>query len=77
MEHIELAKAIAIHLGINGRGLGGWLYDHKGKVVCQGWFAYMQLCKQRGWIVNRRLPFLPCINWRKVPNPPWGFFVQP
>jgi len=66
MENMELAKAIALHLGIKGK-LGGWIYRND-RPVCQGWFAWLQICKRRGWIVNREAPFDPHINWRKVPN---------
>lgn len=71
MKNIDLAKAIAIHQGISGRlSCGGWLYQGN-KVVCQGWFAYMQQCKNKGWIVDRNAPFESYINWRKIPQPYW------
>jgi len=64
MTHLELAKAIAIHLGVVGR-VGGWLYM-KDKPVCQGWFEWTQRCEKKKWIVDRGPPFDPHVDWRKI-----------
>lgn len=46
----ELLRAIARHCGIVGEW-GGWL-RRNGKPVCQGWAAFWQVCRSRGWIVQ-------------------------
>ena len=66
MNDIECARAIGLHLGIKGKQ-GGWLYQGD-KVLCQGWFAAMNIWRSKGWIVSKKEPMVGChINWRKVP----------
>jgi hypothetical protein len=67
MSEIQAAKAVAEFFGIAGRQ-GGWLYRKNGKVVCQGWQAFVAICKRRGWIRNHPTPAVGgvIIDWRKV-----------
>ena len=65
MNDMTPTQAIARHLGAKG-ARGGWIYVGE-KPICQGWFAFEQICRQRGWIVSRSAPLGDFVNWRKVP----------
>jgi hypothetical protein len=67
MSSIEAAKAIAQHLGVKGKR-GGWIYRADGRVLCQGWDAFVILCFRRGWARRHPDPRVGgvIINWRKV-----------
>jgi hypothetical protein len=43
------AKAYAAEHGITGRK-GGWLYNDRGRTVCQGWDSYVAMLTRRGII---------------------------
>lgn len=47
----QYAKAVGIILGHKG-GAGGWVYDNKGNVLCQGWDAYFDLMVVKGVIIT-------------------------
>jgi len=59
----ELARTWAAQNGVTAR-TGGWLYDSRGRAVCQGWDVLAAYLHRRGVIVANTKG--AGVNWRRA-----------
>lgn len=69
----DAARVIARQRGHSG-GLGGWIYNEVGRVICRGWTTYAGRLQLRGAIVPKKVTdprsgkkvVRWAINWRAL-----------